>query len=274
MADYLARGVATRVGSLSAVVLIQAIGLALPLPFVIAAFTTSSGGAEVDWGAVALWAPLSAALLGAGYISYYTGLQHGSVSVVTSAASAWLAVTVAVAVLLFGEQVSAGQGLLMAVVLGGILTLSTQPTTRTGRSAGLPWGLGAMAGLGVCLALLDHVGEAAGPMLAVLLVRALSLIPTLLFMRARKEAVRLPPGRNGLLLLVAAAALDAGGFVGFNLGADAAPVALVAPIVAAHPVVTIALAVVLLRERPRLLQWVGAGITIAAVIALSAFAGG
>ena len=48
-----------RVGSLSAVVLIQAIGLVLPLPFVIAAFTTASGP-EIDWGALIVWAPLSA----------------------------------------------------------------------------------------------------------------------------------------------------------------------------------------------------------------------
>ena len=79
-------------------------------------------------------------------------------------------------------------------------------------------------------------------------------------MRARNEAIQLPRGGKGLLLLVAAGLLDSGGFVGFNLGVDAAPVALVAPIVAAHPIVTVALAVVLLRERPRSLQWVGAGL--------------
>ena len=272
VADYLARAVAMRVGSLSAVVLIQAIGLVLPLPFVIATFTTASGQ-EIDWGALIVWAPLSAGLLGAGYISYYTGLHRGSVSVVTSAASAWLAVTVMVTVVFFGERVSPLQGLLMAVVLGGIFTMSTQPTTRSGHSAGLLWGLGAMAGLGVCLALLNQVTAAAGPMLALLVVRALSLIPTALFMRARNETIQLPRGSKGLLLLVAAALLDSGGFVGFNLGVDAAPVALVAPIVAAHPIVTVAFAVVLLRERPRSLQWVGAGVTVAAVVALSAFTG-
>ena len=203
VADYLARAVAMRVGSLSAVVLIQAIGLVLPLPFVIAAFATASGP-EIDWGALIVWAPLSAGLLGAGYISYYTGLHRGTVSVVTSAASAWLAVTVMVTVVFFGERVSPLQGLLMAVVLGGIFTMSTQPTTRSGHSAGLLWGLGAMAGLGVCLALLDQVTDAAGPMLALLVVRALSLIPTTLFMRARNEAIQLPRGGKGLLLLVAA----------------------------------------------------------------------
>ena len=126
----------------------------------------------------------------------------------------------------------------MVVVLGGILLLSIQRTTKTGKSAGMVWGLGAMAGLGVSLAVLDRVTEAGGAMLAVFGARALSVIPVYAFMRSRGVGIQLPRGRGGWGLLVAAALLDAGGFVGFNLGVDVAPVAVVAPIVAAHPVVT------------------------------------
>ena len=110
-------------------------------------------------------------------------------------------------------------------------------------------------------------------MLAGFGARALSVIPVYAFMRSRGVGIQLPRGRGGWGLLVAAALLDAGGFVGFNLGVDVAPVAVVAPIVAAHPVVTTGLAVVMLRERPRSLQWVGAVVTVAAVVGLSAFVG-
>lgn len=260
-----------RLGSLSAVFLIQTLGLALPLPFVLA--QAASGGLDADWGAAALWSALSAAFLSAGYLCYYTGLRRGAVSVVTSSASAWLAVTIIAAVVFFGERVSAAQAALMAGALAGILMLSAQPTTRSGGSAGLPWGLGAMAGIGLALAFLDRATEASNPMLAVLVVRALSAVPTLILIRSRGEAVRLPRGARGRTLLIAAAALDAGGYAAYNLGVDAAPVALVAPIAAAHPVVTVALAVAVLRERPRALQWAGAGVTVAAVIGLSASTG-
>ena len=256
---------------MSTAVFVQALGLALPLPFVVASIATN--GLDADWGAMAIWAPASAACLGVAYLAYYTGLHRGSVSVVTSAASAWLAVTVVVSVLFFAEQVTPAQAALMGVVLGGILMLSAQPTTRSGGSAGLLWGLSAMLGLGLALAFLDRVTEASGPMFAVLVVRALSMIPAYAFTRARGERIRLPEGWGGKRLLLAAALLDAGGYVGYNLGVDAAPVVIVAPITAAHPVVTIALAVVLLRERPRALQWAGAGVTVAAVAGLSAFAG-
>ena len=271
MADYLARSVAVRVGSMSTAILVQVLGLALPAPFVIAGLARN--GLDVDWGTMAIWAPMSAACLGLAYLAYYTGLHRGPVAMVTSAASAWIAVTVAVTVLFFGEHITPTQAVLMGAVLAGILMLSAQPSTRSGGSGGLLWGLGAMVGLGLALAFLDRVTEASNPMVAVLVVRALSIIPAYLFTRARGEVIRAPRGWDGKRLLLAAALLDSGGYVTYNLGIDVAPVAVVAPITAAHPVMTTALAIVLLRERPRPLQWAGAGVTVAAVVALSAFAG-
>ena len=258
-----------RIGSVSATLLTQLIGLALPLAFVAA--EVAAGGLRVNWPALALWAPLTGGVLGLGYLVYYTGLARGAVTVVSSAASAWLAITVLIAVALFGETVGGGQIALMAAVLAGILLLSAGPLTGSDVSSGLPWGLGAMLGIGVAMALFDRATAAAGPMLAVLVVRALSAIPTYAFARARRRPVpiRRPAGLGGWGLLAAVGILDAAGYVGYNLGVAAAPVSLVAPIAAAHPVVTIALAVGVNRERPRLMQWAGATVTVAATIALS-----
>ena len=281
IADYLARVASHRIGSVSTALFTQLIGLALPLAFV--AFEAATGRLSVNWPTLALWAPITGAALGVGYLVYYTGLARGAVTVVSSATSAWLAVTVLIAVALFGERTSAGQLALMAAILAGILLLSAgpltgsrligSPLTGSGISSGVPWGLGAMLGIGVAMALFDPATAAAGPMLAVLVVRALSAVPTYAFARARRMPVRLPAGRGGWSLLAAVGILDAAGYVGYNLGVASAPVSLVAPIAAAHPVATIALAVIINRERPHLTQWAGATLTIAATIALSAYAG-
>ena len=270
IADYLARAAAGRIGSVSTTLLTQLIGLALPLAFVVAEL--AGGGLRVDWLALAIWAPLTGAVLGIGYLVYYTGLARGAVAVVSSAASAWLAVTVLIAVALFGERVTAEQLALMGAILAGILLLSVGPLTGADVGSGLPWGLGAMLGIGIAMALFDRVTAASGPMLAVLVVRALSAIPTYAFARARRRPIRLPAGRSGWALLLAVGILDAAGYVGYNLGVATAPVSLVAPIAAAHPVATIALAIAINRERPRLTQWAGATVTVAATIALSVFA--
>jgi len=241
----------------------------LPLPFVMGEF--ASGDLNVDWRSLATWSPISAAFLGLAYLAYYTGLQRGPVSVVTSAASAWLAVAVVVAVVLFNEGVSGAQALTMAVILLGIVMLSLRPgDSISGGGTGLWWGLLAMFGLGVAIGIFGRLTEAAGPMVATLAVRTLSIIPSYLFMRVRGTGVSFPQTLSVWIVLISAAILDAGGYVAYNLGVNVSPVAVVAPIVAAHPVATIALAIVFMRERPQVLQWMGAIVTVTAVIALSA----
>ena len=250
--------------------LTQLVGLALPLAFV--AFEAATGRLSVDVPGLMLWAPLTGAALGFGYLVYYTGLARGAVTVVSSAASAWLAITVLIAVALFGESVGAGQLALMAGVLLGILLLSAGPLTGSEMSSGLPWGLATMLGIGVAMALFDNATAAAGPMLAVLVVRAVSVIPSSALALARRMPIRRPQDRNGWTLLATTGIVDAAGYVGYNLGVASAPVSLVAPIAAAHPLVTIALAVIINRERPRITQWAGASLIIAATITLSVFA--
>ena len=272
----MARVASRRIGSVSATLITQVIGLALPLAFV--AVEIAAGRLSINSSAFILWAPLTAAALGTGYLVYYTGLARGAVTVVSSAASAWLAVTVLIAVALFGETVGAGQIILMAAILLGILLLSAGPLTgspsvHSSVSSGIPWGLGAMLGIGVAMATFDHATAAAGPMLAVLVVRALSAIPAYAFARLKRVPIRRPQNFNGWVLLAVIGIVDVSGYVGYNLGVASAPVSLVAPIAAAHPLVTIALAVAINRERPRATQWAGATLTIAATVALSAFVG-
>ncbi len=269
IADYLARSASARIGSVSTTLLTQIIGLALPLAFVIA--EVAAGELRVNWPALALWAPLTGGVLGVGYLVYYTGLTRGAVAVVSSAASAWLAVTVLIAVALFGETVTPAQLALMAAILAGILLLSVGPLTGSDVSSGLPWGLGTMLCLGIAMAFFDRATEAAGPMLAVLVVRALTTAPTGAFAAARRRPIQFPTDWRGWTLLAAVGIIDAAGFVGYNLGVDAAPVSVVAPIAAAHPVATIALAVAINRERPRPVHLAGAAITVGATMALSVF---
>ena len=85
---------------------------------------------------------------------------------------------------------------------------------------------------------------------------------------------RLPlPAGAGWWLLLGAALLDAAGYVAYNVGLDRAPLALIAPLGASHPLVTIALALVLLRELPTRTQAAGIALTLAGVITLSSLAG-
>ena len=273
VADFLVRIVAVRIGSASTAFFVQAIGLVVPgTAFMVLVLSSSVG--DVDWATVAWLAPLTAVLIGFAYAIYYTGLERGSVSVVSSVASAWLLVSVLVAALILNETVSWQQGGLIAVVLAGILTIGLQPGDGRGESSGIGYGLTAMVLLGVALALWKPLTEAAGPFLAVLTARALGSMVTLGFMRLRSIVLTFPSSRFGVLMLLGAASLDAAGFVTYNIGLDRAPVVLIAPLAAAHPLGTIALAMLILRERPGRFQAMGIALTLAGVVALSAVSGG
>ena len=273
VADFLVRVVAVRIGSVSTAFYVQAIGLVVPgLAF--AVLVASSGAGAIDWATVVWLAPLIGLIVGSAYAIYYTGLERGSVSVVSSVASAWLLVSVLVAALVLRESVTWEQGALIGLVLAGILTIGAQPGSRDGKSSGIGYGLTAMLFLGVALAAWKPLTEAAGPFLAVLLARALASAVTLIFMRARSIALRFPSTRFGVLVLVGAALLDAAGFVTYNVGLEHAPVVLIAPLAAAHPLGTIALAMFILRERPGRFQAIGITLTLIGVVALSVVSDG
>ena len=98
-------------------------------------------------------------------------------------------------------------------------------------------------------------------------------VGALLILRSAKISITMPQGRNLWGAIGLAGSIDAAGFIFFNLGVSFLPVVIVAPIVAAHPLATVILAVILFKERPRKIQWAGVLITILAVITLSAIFG-
>jgi len=268
VADFLARDLAVRVGGLSAAFLVVGLGALMPLGLLAVDAGTGSM-ATVDWATFAWAAPLTGTLLGAAYAVYYTGLQRGSVAVVTGVGSGWLVVSVLIAVLAFGEALTAAQTLAIVLMLGGVALISTQRTVASGGASGLGWGVLAMLTLGGALAMWKPLTEAAGPAMSVLVVRLIAAGSLYVYFRARGGRPRLPLGSGTWRILATAAALDGAGFVAYNIGLDGAPLTVIAPLAAAHPLATIALAAVLLRERLTLAQGAGVGLTVSAVMALS-----
>lgn len=273
LADFLIRFIAVRIGSVSTAFFVQVLGLVVPGSAFLVLLLSSNVG-HIEWITVAWLAPVIGVLSGFAYIIYYTGLQRGSVSVVSSVASAWLLVSVLVAAMFLNETVNWQQGGLIALILVGIVTIGIQPRDGYGGNSGVAYGLAAMVVLGVALALWKPLTEAAGPFIAVLMSRALASIVTLGFMRFRSIIPTFPSSRFGISMLLFAAVLDAAGFVTFNIGLDRAPVVLIAPLAAAHPLGTIALAMLVLRERPGRFQSIGIVLTVAGVVMLSAVSEG
>lgn len=265
VADMLAKYASVRMGSPSVSLVIQGLGIAPPL--LAALFSDSAWSALVSVDFVIL-AVLTGLLLAVGYSVFYRGLERGMVSIVSPLSACYLVVTTVLTAIFFDEVVGPVKWLLIGVILIGIALASTRG--RSGASiSGVWYGVTAMIVMGVAFTLWKPMVDDVGPFLAVASVRIFATVFLSVFLAARRVVwFRFKSG--AAILVTGAAVLDSLGFVAFNLGIERNPVSLVIPIASAYPAVTMALAVVLLKERLTQLQMVGIVAVLGGVITFSA----
>jgi len=218
------------------------------------------------------------------YLSFFTALRIGPVSVVSPVVAAYGGLTVVLAVLIRGETLAPLQAVGAAVATAGVILTGLisdggwRGTRIVGR--GVVFSLIAMA----CFAILT-IGLA-GPIrsagwLPVLLTSRLAnagtiwlIMAIVLSTRPRAAAPLLAPAadrrpisrRTALGVAVLGGFLDIAGFVAFAIGLELAPTWIVGLASSFGPVVSVVVAVLLWGERLRPNQWVGlAGIGLGLV---------
>lgn len=220
------------------------------------------------------------------YLSFFTALRIGPLSVVSPVVSAYGGLTVVLAVLVRGETLSPLQalGALLAtsgVILTGLISDGGWRSTKVaGRGVGF-----AIVAL-VCFAILT-IGLA-GPIrsagwLPVLLTARIAnaatvftIVAVIVIFRPRAAAPLLdaatdrPPGRLHVAVLAAVVGglLDIVGMVAFAIGLEQAPAWMLGLASSFGPVVSVIVAVLLWGERLQASQWLGLvaiGLGLAAV---------
>jgi uncharacterized membrane protein len=209
----------------------------------------------------------------AGLMLLYRGFAEGSIGLVAPSSGLVAAlVPVAADIALTGQPSDIRTlGLVMAGLSVVLLGASTHDRARTRFS--LLMGAGSGLGYGIadlCLAL-TPAPEMAGALCLIRLVA--TLVAVALIVPWRRGPAPVPrrlsrAGWDALILAIAAGLLDALGHQGFALAASTGQIALAAALTALHPLVAVALGVVLLRDRISRVQWLGslAGITSMALL--------
>jgi drug/metabolite transporter (DMT)-like permease len=231
-------------------------------------------------------AAVTGAVAAGAYLSFFTALRIGPLSVVSPVVAAYGGLTVILAVLVRGETLTPLQAIGAGLAtLGVILTgLVSDGGWRTTKVAGKGIGFAIIAL--VCFAILT-IGLA-GPIrsagwLPVLLTARIANAATVALVvivvfrfRPRAAAPLLiastdrPPGllRVAILAAIAGGLLDIAGFVSFAIGLEQAPAWIVGLASSFGPVVSVVVAVVLWGERLQRSQWIGIagiGLGLAAV---------
>jgi drug/metabolite transporter (DMT)-like permease len=191
--------------------------------------------------------PAAAAGVGGavGLAALYRGMAVGAMGVVAPISALAPLIPLAVG-LATGERPSAVQLLGTALALAGVAVLSREPGGRRGRAAGTGLAVVAAAGFGSYLVLLDAAADTSVPW-AVTVARATSAALALAATVRVSASLRVP--RLLLPTLIAIGLADVGANVLFGLASTRGLLAVASVLASLYPVVTVALARIVLGER-------------------------
>jgi drug/metabolite transporter (DMT)-like permease len=256
-----------RIGSLRVTAGVQLASSAL---LVIAALATASA-MPTDPGVLAICGLLG--LIGAGaYFAYFTGLRIGPISVVSGMVAAYGGLTVVLAVVIRGEALNFIQALGAAIAtIGVILTgVAFDGGLRATRFAGpgVVFAVVALVLFALMAITMDVALESAGWLQVLLVSRLVTAAISIVAVAGVVVAGRRPatqssePQATGnrrrvAAMLLVAGSLDVTGLVSFSIGLSNAPTWMVGLASSFGPAVTIIVAVALLGERLRPIQWLG-----------------
>jgi len=240
LGDFLGGLTSRRLHVLTVLVVSQVFGLGAALVWVIASADSFPG-----WSATAL--AVAAGACGClGIATLYRGMAVGAMGIVApiSAVSAVIPFAVGVG---SGERPSALQiaGILLA--LAGVAVASREPREQGGgRAAGFGLALMAALGFGLYFVFADRAADESVPY-AVATARGVSLL--LALAAALIAGASLRPGRASVPVLAAVGLCDVGANMLFSLATTRGYLSIVSVLAALYPVVTVALAAVVLHER-------------------------
>jgi drug/metabolite transporter (DMT)-like permease len=241
---------------------------------------------------------------GLSYLAFATALRLGPITVVSPVVSAYGGLTVLLAVLLLGESLTSVQAFgavvsTIGILLVGVRFASAWRDTRF-VGPGVPFALAALAGFGFLTVGLAGPIAVAGwlPVLfgvriantvtawAGLAVSSIPAVRSLAAGRTRSDpdgldleldaesdadlgSPRSAISRRGIGILAAAAVFDLLGFISYVVGIQEAETWLVGLISSFGPAIAVLVAIVLLHERLRAIQWAGLAVLLAGVILVS-----
>ena len=210
-------------------------------------------------------------LIGAGaYFAYFTGLRIGPISVVSGMVAAYGGLTVVLSVALRGESLTLLQALGATVATVGVIMtgVAFDGGLRATRFAGpgVVFAVVALVLFALMAITMDIALETADWLQVLLVSRLVIAVVSIAAIAAiavtgRGKTVdpdKPPvPIRRVAVMLVIAGALDATGLISFAIGLSSAPTWLVGLASSFGPAVTILVAVAVLGERLKSIQWIG-----------------
>ena len=273
ISKYALRSATTSTLVMSSFIVIMPVSITLLLYYVLA---NGLGGVEPMYIALGL---LSAFFANLGFFLYFDSLERGPLLIVGPITSAYPAIIVVVALLVFNETLNPLQAIGVTLTMAAVITLLYLHGASMGRMkcprsalalailAVISWGVwgillkAALTGLDVIL----YLG-----------LPALVMPPlTLGYLKLRnpgktlRKTLKIPSYSLPMIFAVISVELEQMGFYNETLAVSTGPASLVFPVIAAYPVVTIVIAYAFLKERISLKEALLIMVVVTGIILLS-----
>lgn len=214
---------------------------------------------------------VASALYCAGYLFFFSGFERGEVSVVAAVMNLWAVVTMLVAFAVMGQRLTSTQTAGAAAIIVGAMLASVHPAALRGGGAPLSAGTTHTLAGAVCFGLYWNVSEVVsedvGWLATTALVKVGIVLPLVVVGRLRgRGAPAVRGGAHPWWTLAAMGVVEVAAVAAVNYGLTVGDAILITPVASALSVVTIGLALVVLRERISGLQAVGVLLAVAGIV--------
>jgi len=264
--DFLGGVFAKQIGSFKSLFWSQLAGLISI--FLLAIFFRSSINVPV---LVIIFSIIAAILYSAGYLFFFKGFEMGNVSIVAATMNLWAVFTMLFAFLFMGQRLSALQTLgVLMIIFGATLASLNWEEIRNQRfqlSAGVKEAVFGAFFFGVFWNVSEIISEKVGWVLTTLFVKFGIILFLLIFSLLVKQGIgltKISTKTKTIILLMGV--IEAGAVALVNYGLTIGDAILITPIASALSIVTIALAIIFLKDKVTKIQGIGIITAIVGII--------
>ena len=264
--DFLGGVYAKQIGPFKSFFWSQLAGLA----FIIVLALVSAARGSVSILAITLSAA-AAVIYSAGYLLFFKGFEIGNVSIVAATMNLWAVFTMLFAFLFMGQRLSPLQtaGVLMIISGAALASLNWQDIRQQKftLSAGVKEAVAGAFFFGVFWNISEIISEQIGWLSTTLFVKFGILLFLLVFSFLVKRGLNLSKAAPQTKYVVALmGVIEAGAVALVNYGLTIGDAILITPIASALSIVTIALAMIFLKERVTRLQGLGMALAVLGIV--------
>jgi transporter family protein len=214
---------------------------------------------------------VAAIFYAAAYLLFYKGFELGNISVVSATINLWAVFTMLFAFIFLGQRLSGLQFMGVIMIIAGVTLVTLKWSDIKNRNSHLLKGVretvAAAVLFGIFWNLSDVITNEIGWLLTTFFVKVGIILFLLLFsLFMKRELTIAKTSIQTKLMVVLVGVLEAAAVTSFNWGLSIGDVILVTPIASALTIVTITMALVILKEKITLIQGMGIVIAIVGII--------